>query len=235
MPSLISLTFDDGFRCQFDKALPILDANEIPATFFLIANEKPTHESRINEWWKIEWRDEDIEMLKAAIKKGHEIGSHSVTHDKNKMPQQPDVETRESKKLIEDWIGCEVSSFCYPYYGSCSYLSNAARSAGYRQARTGHQSTHYPLSTPPGFDIDCREVAANDNVDDWVRPNHWHVLTFHGIGDGKSGWANIPVSRFTVMVGELATRRDSSELEILTFGEAALRLHGGDDSVAASS
>ena len=37
--ALVSLTFDDGFRCQFEKALPILDAYDIPATFFLIANQ----------------------------------------------------------------------------------------------------------------------------------------------------------------------------------------------------
>ncbi|HEV2401926.1 MAG TPA: polysaccharide deacetylase family protein [Candidatus Sulfotelmatobacter sp.] len=35
MPSLISITFDDGLRCQFEKALPILDHHSLKATFFL--------------------------------------------------------------------------------------------------------------------------------------------------------------------------------------------------------
>jgi peptidoglycan/xylan/chitin deacetylase (PgdA/CDA1 family) len=99
MPSLISLTFDDGLRCQFDKAIPILDANVIPATFFLIADNKPTHENHANEWSKINWCAEDIGRLKAAIEKGHEIGSHSVSHDGNKMRHEQDNETRESKRL----------------------------------------------------------------------------------------------------------------------------------------
>ena len=36
MQSLVSLTFDDGFRCQFEKALPILNSYGMLATFFLI-------------------------------------------------------------------------------------------------------------------------------------------------------------------------------------------------------
>jgi peptidoglycan/xylan/chitin deacetylase (PgdA/CDA1 family) len=107
-PALVSLTFDDGFRCQFDKALPILNRHGIPATFFLIANRDATHDrwsGHVNDWWKIDWRDDDIAMLKDVVKDGHEIGSHSVTHDPNKMPTQPDVEAQESKRLIEGWIG----------------------------------------------------------------------------------------------------------------------------------
>jgi peptidoglycan/xylan/chitin deacetylase (PgdA/CDA1 family) len=37
-PALVSLTFDDGLRCQFDRALPILKKHGFRATFFLIAN-----------------------------------------------------------------------------------------------------------------------------------------------------------------------------------------------------
>ncbi len=44
MQSLITLTFDDGLRCQFEKAVPILDSYGMPATFFLIANRELTHE-----------------------------------------------------------------------------------------------------------------------------------------------------------------------------------------------
>jgi Polysaccharide deacetylase len=31
-------TFDDGLRCQFEQAVPILDRYRLPATFFLVAN-----------------------------------------------------------------------------------------------------------------------------------------------------------------------------------------------------
>ena len=82
MQSLISLTFDDGLRCQFENAVPILAGYGIPATFFLTANQDPTHEwyDHRDDWWKIDWREDDIAKLRKLIDDGHEIGSHGLTH-----------------------------------------------------------------------------------------------------------------------------------------------------------
>ena len=80
-PALVSLTFDDGFRCQFEKALPILNSHDMPATFFLIVNQDSTHDrwlGHTNDWWKIDWREDDIANLRRLINDGHEIGSHSL-------------------------------------------------------------------------------------------------------------------------------------------------------------
>lgn len=223
MSSLISLTFDDGFRCQFDRALPILNNHGIPATFFLIANREPTHEGHKDEWWKIDWRSEDIAMLKKAVQDGHEIGSHSVTHDVNKIPTQPDFEARESKRLIEGWMGTQISSFCYPYYWTRRYLSYAAKNAGYKQARIGANNSHYSLSTPLGFNVDSRQVSQGDNVKRWIKHDHWHVLTFHGIGRQQDGWDPLSVDRFAEMAAELAELRNSNAVEIVTFEKGAAR------------
>ena len=238
-PALVSLTFDDGFRCQFDKALPILNSHGLPATFFLIANRDPTHDrwsGHVNDWWKIDWRDDDIAMLKDVVKDGHEIGSHSVTHDPNKMPTQPDVEAQESKRLIEGWIGKKVSSFCYPFYHSHAYLSNAVKNAGYKQARGGFGGT------PPGygprasyysvgqsaaldkFNVDCRQISKTENVGGWIRPGCWHVLTFHGIGVDKDGWEPISLARFSKQMAELARHRDSNVVEVVPFADGIRRV-----------
>lgn len=236
-PPIISLTFDDGFRCQFEKALPVLNRHGIPATFFLIANRDETHDrwsGHVNDWWKIDWRDDDIAMLKDVVKDGHEIGSHSVTHDPNKMPTQPDVEAQESKRLIEGWIGEKVSSFCYPFYRSHAYLADAVKNAGYEQARGG--------GTPPGygpgdsyysvgrraaldkFNVDCRQISKNENVREWIRPGCWHVLTFHGIGEDKDGWEPISVEQFSKQMEELASHRESNAVEVVTFADGARRV-----------
>jgi peptidoglycan/xylan/chitin deacetylase (PgdA/CDA1 family) len=231
-PALISLTFDDGFRCQFDQALPILDHHGIPATFFLIANRQPIHEieNHKNEWWKIDWRDEDILMLRKAIQGGHEVGSHSVTHDGRKMPTQPEFEARESKKLIEGWLGREISSFCYPFYRSHVYLADAVKNAGYAQARAGAGASYYAShDTLDWLKLDCRQAAENHNVKEWIRPGCWHILTFHGIGDRRSGWEPISVDRFTAMVSELAGYRDSNAVDIATFEQGAQRFRRHND------
>jgi|SRR5208282_1148833 len=236
MLSLISLTFDDGLRCQFQRALPILNQYGFPATFFLIANPESTHESwygHVNDWWKIDWREEDILALKKAINDGHEIGSHSVTHHLDKMPKHPDDEARKSKQLIEGWLGTEVSSFAYPYYRSHAYLADAVEHAGYEQARGGGAPPNYgpraSYYTIPAdgsldrFNVDCRQISKNENVGGWVRPDSWHVLTFHGIGGEQDGWEPITIAEFARQMAELEKHRDSGAVEVVTFKDGASR------------
>jgi hypothetical protein len=140
------------------------------------------------------------------------------------MPKQPEFEARESKRRIESWMGTEISSFCYPYYHSHVYLGDAVRSAGYKQARVGAQNSYYAFSAPLDFNLDCRQVSNRDNVKEWIRPDCWHVLTFHGIGDEHSGWEPIPVDRFAALATELVKYRDSKSVELVTFKEGAKRL-----------
>lgn len=230
MQSLISLTFDDGLRCQFERAAPILARFGIPATFFLTANRDQTHEpwyGHVEDWWKIDWREDDIENLKKLIADGHEIGSHSLTHRLETMQANPQAEARESKELIESWLGTKITSFCYPYYSSHAYLADAVKVAGYEQARGGARASYHTVHGGRSFDrfnIDCRQVSANDNVSDWVHPGSWHVLTFHGIGNQKDGWEPISEALFAAQMAELARHRDDGAVEILPFGSAAARL-----------
>ncbi len=239
MPSLVSLTFDDGLRCQFQKALPILNRYGIPATFFLTANTDSTHDlwsNHIDDWWKIDWRADDITMLKNVIRDGHEIGSHSVTHhpDKLKMPEQSEFEARESKRLIEDRIETKVSSFCYPFYWSHAYLADAVKGAGYNQARGGGGApqcapgnSYYSFSDPSSldhFNVDCRQITRNEDVAGWLRPECWHVLAYHAVGSERDGWEPIAVEQFEAQMEELAGYRDSGRVDVVTFAEGAARL-----------
>lgn len=244
-PAFVSLTFDDGLRCQFEKALPILDRLSIPATFFLIANQDQTHDrwlGHTDDWWKIDWREDDIAMLRELRQNGHEIGSHSVTHHPAKMPMQPDVEARESKFLMETWLGTEVSSFCYPFYRSHAYLAKAVKDAGYEQARGGGpppkydvRASYYPLSRKGNldlFNVHCRLISRNENVRQWIRAGRWHILNFHGIGDERDGWEPITVGEFTAQIEELARYRDNNLVEVVTFKQGAERARLQPEPVA---
>ena len=239
--ALISVTFDDGLRCQFEQAVPILDQYGFPATFFLVANQESTQErwNHINDWWKIDWREDDIAVLKQLVQDGHEIGSHSVTHNLSKMTSQTDFdfEARESKRLIEDWVETNISSFCYPFYRSHAVLANAVANAGYRQARGGgkppvYYPPHAPYYSIPNdatldrFNVGCRQISTSEseNVSGWIRPGHWHVLTFHGIGGNQDGWEPITVAEFGRQMAELAKLRDSVRWRLFTFKDGAGRL-----------
>jgi len=239
--AIITLTFDDGLRCHFDKALPLLDKYRIPATFFLVANEYATHDrwlGHTNDWWKITWSDADVSMLKEVVRKGHEIGSHSVSHHPTEMQLNPELEVRRSKELIEGWIGNKVNSFCYPFYRSHTYLSRMVRLSSYRQARGGGTSPKYvpgarfyPTASTTKidrFNVDCRQVSPRDDPRNWVRPGHWHVLTFHGIGDQKDGWEPVSITKFTSFLEELAIYQERGQANLLTFGDAVQRICAGE-------
>jgi peptidoglycan/xylan/chitin deacetylase (PgdA/CDA1 family) len=237
--SIVSLTFDDGLRCQFARAVPVLNRHGMRGTFFLITNRNATHDQwsgHSDDWWKIDWQPEDIAMLQTLVREGHEIGSHSVSHHpvNLKIAEEAEIETRESKRMIEDRIGRIVSSFCYPFYWSHAYLADAVRKAGYQQARGGGVApeyvpgaSYYDASKSASldlFNVDCRQISQNENVSGWLRPGCWHVLTFHAIGDERDGWEPITADQFSANMAELAKYRDSGAVEVLTFAQAAERL-----------
>jgi peptidoglycan/xylan/chitin deacetylase (PgdA/CDA1 family) len=228
-PALITLTFDDGLRCQFQQAVPILNQYGFPATFFLVANTGPIHTDGYAErigfkWPKIAWNADDIRFLKAMVERGHEIGAHSVNHKLDRIVADPAFEAAESKRLVEEWMETEIPSYCYPFYRANEPIRKAVIDAGYKQARSGKQNSYIPRGFSDSFQIDCREISNNENVAGWVQPGCWHVLTFHGIGGAQDGYQPIPVTEFARQMAELAKLRDSGAVEVVTFGDGADRL-----------
>lgn len=246
---IISLTFDDGLRCQIERAVPILDQYGLPATFFIAANTSPVHLDYCPHppWRKIEWNSADIGALQDMARRGHEIGSHSVWHKHSEDPSFRPVDDRgyrakdeaeESKRLIQGRMEMEISSFCYPFCAKGGGLKEAVEAAGYKQARAGSSGAYYRIGDSLGyFDVDCRHIGANDRREDvasWVcHGDQWHVLMFHGIGEvhepldpnkDPDGWCSISPQEFAREMSELAAYRDAGEVEVLTFADAAERM-----------
>lgn len=245
MRALITLTFDDGLRCQFENALPVLDRYRIPATFFLIANNNSALKDGFwnYRWRKTDWSNKDIELLSGMIDRGHEIGSHGVHHKQPYLDRDPAFEAEESKKWIQDRLKTEVSSYCYPFCHFTEQIRNAVVRAGYKQARWGANESYYALDEHVDpFKVDCRLISkfgyerirgnfigqlGAEDVGGWSRPGHWHVVMFHGIGTVKDGWWPIPVVEFEREMKELVALRDSGAVEIVTFQEGARRFRNG--------
>jgi peptidoglycan/xylan/chitin deacetylase (PgdA/CDA1 family) len=230
-PALVSLTFDDGLRCQFEQAVPILDRYGFPATFFLVANTDPIFtdgraENHGFKWRKIAWNADDIQLLKGMAERGHEIGGHSISHKAQSIVADPDSEAAESKRLIEGWMEREVPSFSYPFYWTIQHLKQPAINAGYQQARTGCQGSYYASAdSVDWFAVDCRQIMrTGEIVTTWLKPGCWHVLTFHGIGGEQDGWEPITVVEFARQMAELAKLRDSGAVEVVTFRDGVDRL-----------
>ena len=223
--ALVSLTFDDGLVSQFDNAVPILEQFEFRATFFLVANTDTNHTDGFEHphWPRISWDDE---RLRNILARGHEIGSHSVTH---RCERTPESEAMDSKEWIEERLGIPIPSYCYPFGDANNANVEAVRTAGYQQARSfkGRGGDYYDPEKPPEtlLDLDCREVLNGENVANWIRSGHWHIVGLHGIGEEPhSGWHPISTAEFARQMSELAKVRDSGKVEVVTFNEGAERL-----------
>jgi Polysaccharide deacetylase len=201
IPALISLTFDDGLRCQFERAVPILDQYDLSATFFLVANTDPIHTDgeQHPDWRKISWSDDDIQSLKTLVRHGHEIGAHSVSHKYPFLDTNPRHEAEGSKAYSPEQqrdlysVNCRLVAFDNPDIVVVGEL-------GHKVGRDG-----------------------SENVGGWLQSD-WYVLMFHGIGTLEDGWWPISVTEFARQMMELAKFRDSGAAEIVTFAEGANRL-----------
>lgn len=230
MQSLISLTFDDGLRCQFERALPILNQHGLPGTFFLVANAEPILIDGYShpDWSKTDWSEEDILLFKSMIQEGHEIGAHSVHHRRQFLDKDPKLEAEGAKQWIEERVGVEIQSYCYPFSHCTGPIKKAVINAGYKQARWGANEHYYPLQGPIDyFKVDCRHIGryGPEHVDGWLRPDCWHVLMFHGIGTLEDGWSPISETEFARQMAILAKHHESGAVEVVTFKEGAQHLN----------
>lgn len=143
---VVCVTFDDAYRSVLENAVPVLQEAGFIATIFV-----PTaYVGDANRWdtetppggWPILSWDE----LRALSRDGFEIGSHTSTHPH--LPTLDDASLVEelagSRRELEQRLGTEVSSFCYPFGDHDARTRAAVRAAGYRGACT----TEFGASLP---------------------------------------------------------------------------------------
>jgi len=129
------ISFDDGWRNQFDYAFPILVKHHLTATFFVFTNSIGRHSF-------LTW-----DNLATLLDAGMTIGSHSRSHPyltKISSPRALADEIVESKKILEDKLGITVDQFAYPFGQYNADIVRMVKEAGYHSARgdfySGQQS-----------------------------------------------------------------------------------------------
>jgi peptidoglycan/xylan/chitin deacetylase (PgdA/CDA1 family) len=107
------ITFDDGYGNFYDYALPILSKYYVPTTVFIPSGivKKSPH---LFEGKELMTWDQIKECVQNPI---IDIGSHSLSHGKlvDCSYECLNVELLQSKKIIENTIQKEVTTFSYPY------------------------------------------------------------------------------------------------------------------------
>jgi len=117
-PNTLILTFDDGFQNFYTTAFPVLDEYKFPATVFLITD----YCGKFNDWSGnlptlersklMDWKE-----IKELSENNIEFAAHSRTHpDLTKLNiDKAAREIVESKLIVEERLGTEVTDFAYPY------------------------------------------------------------------------------------------------------------------------
>lgn len=108
----VIITFDDGFKDFYTEAFPILREFGFTATVFLPTVFSKSESPGIIGKYHLSWKE-----VKILSTQNIEFGSHTVSH--RLLVNEPfsviHTELTESKKEIEDNIGCPVRFFSYPY------------------------------------------------------------------------------------------------------------------------
>jgi len=112
------ITFDDGYRDNFENAAPVLDRLSLPATFFVVSQ---WIDSAVVPWWDQDDAVRHPWMTWAQVQylhqHGFEIGGHTRTHaDLGQVSAAVAIEEVLGSKLeLEHRLSSRLDSFAYPY------------------------------------------------------------------------------------------------------------------------
>jgi peptidoglycan/xylan/chitin deacetylase (PgdA/CDA1 family) len=122
----VALTFDDGYEDAFTTALPVLQRYGLTATFYIISGF-------VGQPGYMSW--EQIGVLRDARM---EIGAHTVDHPDlvNEDPSVSEYQIVQSKADLEQHLGINIVSFCYPTGLYNWTVEEQTRAAGYLSATT---------------------------------------------------------------------------------------------------
>ena len=116
---LVCVTFDDGYRDNYDYAAPILIKHRLPATFF-VSTDKLTSQTAF---------DHDLEKLGSGLpnmtwdqvremqSEGIDFGSHTVNHVNmgRIAPEHAKMELHDSRETLRAELGQDEFLFAYPF------------------------------------------------------------------------------------------------------------------------
>lgn len=172
---LISLTFDDAYVSQYMKAIPILDAANIDATFYLTTGRVGTDPSRFMGW-------SDVQAMAAS---GHEIGGHTRNH--SSLPSlSPGEQYTEIRGSYDDLAahGYAPKTFAYPFGDHNAAVQAVVAEAGFKGARSVTRG--YNDATANKYALQDQhiewDVTLNDvkgYIDHAIANNKWLILELH--------------------------------------------------------
>lgn len=135
---VVGITFDDGFRNNFEHALPVLSANGFTATCYAISSAFGGR----NDWDEAMGVPQkplmDSDDFHAWLAAGMDVGAHTRHHVDLRRLDSASArdEISGAKSELETALGVEVRHFCYPYGSFDATHKSIVEETGYRSATT---------------------------------------------------------------------------------------------------
>lgn len=227
--ALITFSYDDGKRDNYDIALPIHEEYGINASFAIIADRavNPKH-------WDAFMNPSQIVD---ASRRGVEITSHGVMHKKKFTEldtNELDFELKESKRILNGFLpdNQEVDTLCIPFSATNEFVLSRAyenyslvRGLGWRNnepiSDNGFVASHALVNTTKFYEI-------KKKIDEAVKREKWIVLMLHGVVDDKQAEGLYDISKDLLRrILEYVTELGAEKIRPVTFADVArLRKQG---------
>lgn len=188
----LSLTFDDARPSQVDNGLPLLDRLGVKATFYVSPDNV---RERLDGW-------------RRAVKNGHEIGNHTMTHPctgnyafskgnalEDYTLEQMSREIKNADRAIFEMLAVTPASFAYP---CCqTFVGRGKKVKSYvplvaKRFRTGRLGLNEAANDPEICDLSQLLAQGSDGatfeelkslVDAAAAEGRWLILAGHEIAD----------------------------------------------------
>ena len=137
----ILITFDDGYRDNYENAYPILKQHGMVATFFVITDYM--------------WMSDRLnpELIVEMAQGGMSFGSHTVSHKRlgDLATSEVWTELANSKAVLESILGKTVNAIAYPQGSYNDNVITTAQNLGYVTGLTVREGVCFNNS--PDFEV----------------------------------------------------------------------------------
>jgi peptidoglycan/xylan/chitin deacetylase (PgdA/CDA1 family) len=219
---LLSITFDDAARAQFDHGLRLAKAHGLVGTLFVPAGL--IGDTRLPDGWTMTW--DEVRAFHAA---GWEIGAHGQHHERlpGLPPDRLAAEITEPIAAITAEIGEGPVSFSSPF-GAFTDETLDRVMASY----TAHLSWQGHGGRNPRDAIDPRFIGRLEAVNTMTaaevcgemvasaRDGTWLVLLFHGITEGPPGDYEVSAAMMDEIFSCAAYLQARDVIEVKTVRDA---------------